>query len=358
MIQKVMVGIVGTGNIVGIADSHLKAYSSNPNVSLTAVYDISLENAKRWVKDRLLEGVKVCKTFDEFLSHVDAVSICTPNFTHVDLVLKALKAGKHVLCEKPLSTNYEEGLKVAEYARSTNLVHMMGFCYRGIPAIKYIKKLIDEGKIGNVFLYRATMGGHRLADPNIGLEWRMQKKLAGAGSLTDFGSHLVDLADYLLNDNEGDITEVEGFTNIFITHRKLSSGLENGCVTNDDCAIFQARTSKGALMSFMVSRVGSIGHTIEIIGSGGIVRFDQKKPHELKVLFKEINEAYTEKEQVIKVSGSIEDENWFNDEIDIFISGILNEKQIQPDLDRGVYIQRIIDAVEESTKTGKAIKII
>jgi predicted dehydrogenase len=357
MIEKVKVGIVGTGNLVSIADNHLKGYLENPDSEVVALFDVIYDSAVKWAKDRNLNSVHICKTYDELLDMVEAVSICTPNFTHIDLVISALKAGKHVLCEKPLSISYEDGQKSLEFTQKNKLVNMIGLCYRSVPAIKYLKQLIDGGKLGEIFMYRETMGGKRLADPNIPLEWRMKRKFSGTGALTDFGSHMVDMADFLLRDVQGKIINVNGYVNTYIKTRPTREVNNPGTVENDDCSVFSATMENGALLSFTASRVGTLGHKIEIIGSGGVAFYDEDKVTQLEVMFKDVNGAYASEKEIIQVPQELITDPWFNDEINQFVDAIKNNINIQPDLARGLYIQYIIDTIERSIIQGRNITL-
>lgn len=356
MLKKVKTGIVGTGNLVSIANSHLKGYQDNPYTELVGVYDVVYENAVSWVKNKGLQGIRICVSYEELLNMVDAISICTPNFTHPDLAIKAFEAGKHVLCEKPLSISYEDGNRSIAHARDAGVVNMIGFCYRGVPAIRYMKRIIEEGRLGSVYLIRQYMGRDRLADPTIGIEWRMKRDFAGGGALADFGSHMIDLADHLLSGSQGRITEVSGTVNTFIKDRPLNSEHAQR-VTNDDCAVFSAKTEDGALLSFATSRLGPSGHTIEITGSGGTILYKEGRGDKLWCKFKDINGGYKNSGEIIEVPGEFISDPWFNDQINRFINGVLTGKSVQPDFERGLYVQYIIDAIERAALEGQWVRI-
>lgn len=134
--EKIKVGIVGTGYTVGMADAHVKGYQyCKEDCELTALYDIVPGRSREWAGEKGLD-VKICETFDELLDSVEAVSIVTPNYAHVPLVIRALEKGKHVLCEKPLSISSDACMEAVSYGKCTDRVKMIGFSYRGIPAVR------------------------------------------------------------------------------------------------------------------------------------------------------------------------------------------------------------------------------
>ncbi|NLS84586.1 MAG: Gfo/Idh/MocA family oxidoreductase [Ruminococcaceae bacterium] len=125
--KKIKVGIVGTGYTVGIANNHVNGYlACKTDCELVALYDIVPGRAAQWAKEKNL-SVKICDTFDALLDEVDAVSVCTPNYAHVPLVIRALERGKHVLCEKPLSTSAAICEDAVRLANCTDRVKMIGF---------------------------------------------------------------------------------------------------------------------------------------------------------------------------------------------------------------------------------------
>ncbi len=130
---------------------------------------------------------------------IDIVSICTPNDCHAEMAIAALNAGKHVICEKPISNTPESAKAMAEAAaaaKSKGIVSMCAYQYRRIPAIELAKKFIDEGSIGKVMNVRTTYLQSWSADPSSPLSWRFQKEIAGAGTLGDIASHVIDIAQF------------------------------------------------------------------------------------------------------------------------------------------------------------------
>lgn len=128
------------------------------------------------------------------------VSVCTPNNAHAQIAIAALNAGKHVLCEKPIASTLEDAKAMAEAAEKAyarGVIDMNAYQYRRVPAIDLAKKFIDEGSLGKLFNVRCTYLQSWSADPASPLSWRFQKDIAGAGTLGDIASHVIDIAQYV-----------------------------------------------------------------------------------------------------------------------------------------------------------------
>lgn len=362
----IRIGIIGTGYTIGIASMHVKAYQRIPGVKITAVHDILPERAQEYIARFGLEGATVCGSLAEMLPHVDAVSICTPNDSHVALSIEALAAGKHVLCEKPFSISAESCDAAVEAAERSGRVAMIGLCYRGIPGFTWMKRLIAEGAVGEVFFVRQSQGGNRIADPNVKLEWRMQKELSGPGATADFGSHMLDMTDYLLRDRCGRIASVQCMQGTFVAQReRIGMPSVMGAVDNDDVAVFNARMDNGALVSFTASRIGC-DHTFEVFGSGGTIGFNGSRPFELTFQHKDPQGGYSGPRETLPVP----EELWKTDEavpmipfevnfyheVREFIRAIEEGAPTELTFARGRYVQRLIDAVQRSAETGTIVK--
>lgn len=361
--EKVRVGIIGTGFTIGIAKRHVEAYTENSKAELVALYDIVEGRTQIWAEKQHLKNVHHCKSLEELLSMVDAVSICTPNYTHAELIVQCLKADKHILCEKPFAPTCEDAqIAVEEADKHPELVSMICFNYREIPAIKYMKQIIDEGKIGRVFTVRQKLGGARMCDPtNVKLEWRMQRPLSGSGALGDFSCHMLDIAEYLLADTQGKITEVTGIANTYIPERTLENAPDQkGPVTNDDCAVFFAQTENGAIYNFVASRTNRPGHYLEISGEGGYLLYDTNTmgDEKIELHLKDKNGKYENgARQVVDVPKALCTENGHRGIINSFVDCILENKRDPRDLHHGLYVQNIIDKVDESAKRKQTVSL-
>jgi len=221
---------------------------------------------------------------------VGLVDISSSGETHHEFALAALEAGKHVLCEKPLANTLSEAREMVEAAERSGTVSMVCHNYRRVPAVQLAKRLLDEGRLGKIRHWRAVYLQDWLLDPNAPMSWRLRKETGGAGPLADLGSHLVDLAHFLV----GPVTEVIGTAETFIKERPLegTDGEEGEMdrVTVNDAAAFLARFENGAIGTFEISPMipgRKAKESFEINGSEGSLIFDLERMNELQVYFEE-----------------------------------------------------------------------
>lgn len=362
----VRIGIIGCGSLIGIARNHVEAYKRCEDAVITACYDLIGGRAEGYIEKLDLKDAKACSSLEEMFALCDAVSVCTPNATHAELTVAALKAGKHVLCEKPFAPTLEECDQAVRYAKLSDKVAMIGLCYHGIPGFVYMKKLIDKGKIGKVYFVREEQGGDRFANPAVQLEWRTQKDLSGPGALADFGSHMMDICDYMLRESCGPIVEISCMQSTVIPEREIiGKPGKMGKVTNDDVACWICRTENGTLYNFTASRVGA-AFMLEIVGEGGKMTFDGRKPFELKLQLKDKNSGYTSAPEVVDVPEDCyggEDApripfaiNFYH-EIREFLDAIQFGKDSVLTLERGRYIQSLIQTAQNSADYGSVMEV-
>lgn len=258
------------------------------------------------VTDGAAEAARARFGFDEASSDwravvnrpdIDVVDICTPNNVHAEIAIAAAKAGKHIICEKPLARTVEEARAMAAAVREAGVIHMVAFNYRRTPAVSLAKKYIDEGRIGRVLNFRGTYLQDWSADPDGPLSWRFQKRIAGSGSTGDIGTHVVDLAHYLV----GPIAQVNAMTTTYNKTRPLQQGgvdklgvaeksrdAERGEVDVDDELLSMLRFENGAIGSLEATR-NAYGRnnfiTLEIHGTQGSIHFNYERRDELQVMF-------------------------------------------------------------------------
>ena len=228
---------------------------------------------------------------------IDVVDIVTPNDSHAEIAIAALEAGKHVLCEKPLARSGAEARTMLDAARKAGTVTMVAFNYRRTPAVALAKNYIEEGRIGRILNFRGTYLQDWSADPNGPLSWRFQKDIAGAGTVGDIGTHVLDFARYLV----GEVTAVNAMVHTYIKDRPLqaggldklgasdkSGGGPRGKVDVDDEMIALLKFENGAVGSVEATR-NAYGRnnflTFEVHGSEGSIAFNYERLDELQVMF-------------------------------------------------------------------------
>lgn len=193
-------------------------------------------------------------------SDIDLIDIALPNHLHAEVAIAAAKAGKIVLCEKPLANTIDDARTMADACK--DVPTMVWFNYRRVPAIAYAKQLIEEGRLGQIFHYRGSYQQQWGADQTRPATWRMNPAEAGSGAIGDLLSHAVDLALYL----NGPIRELTAATRIFAPGRKV-----------EDAALLIAEFENGSIGTLEATRFG-IGsrnkNSFEIQGSGGMLRFN------------------------------------------------------------------------------------
>jgi predicted dehydrogenase len=208
---------------------------------------------------------------------IDLIDICTPGDTHAEIGIAALRAGKHVLCEKPLANTVAEAAQMAnaaEEATARDRFAMCGFSYRRTPAVALAKRFVEEGRLGLIRHVRAQYLQDWLSDENAPFVWRLDRAKAGSGALGDIGAHIIDTSQFV---TDRYITGVSGVMHTFVTERPIAGGLAMGAVTVDDTAMFTARLQGGTLAVFEATRF-ALGRRnalrLEINGSTGSLAFD------------------------------------------------------------------------------------
>jgi predicted dehydrogenase len=200
---------------------------------------------------------------------------CGPNGLHAEPTLAAARAGKHVLCEKPLGRDAEESFAVWQGVAATGVVHMCAFNYRFVPAVRLARELIAAGELGEIRHFRARYLQSWGTEESL-MTWRFDRQQAGSGALGDLGAHIVDLARYLV----GEITTVSGTVRTFIGDRA------GHAVDVDDAFTALIEFQGGALGTLEASRlcIGRLNHLVfEVNGSRASLAFDLERLNELRV---------------------------------------------------------------------------
>lgn len=312
---------------------------------------------------------------------IDIVSICTPNNAHAPIAIAALNAGKHVLCEKPIASTRKDAEAMATAAAEAakkGVISMNAYQYRRVPALVLAKKFIDEGSIGKILNVRCTYLQSWSADPSSPLSWRFQKEIAGAGTLGDIASHVIDIAQMLA----GDIESVVSTVKTYITERpvqeggvdllgtvKLGPDAKKAPVDVDDENSFLVKFKSGAVGSIEATR-NAWGRnnfiTVELHGTEGSLYFNYERLNELQVCFAKdpddrrgFKTIYTGPAHFYgEVTWNIPGMNIGYGELKTieiydFIKAIVEGKQPTTNFQVGYGVEKVCDAVMKSSESGK-----
>ncbi len=205
---------------------------------------------------------------------IDIIDVSTPGNMHCDMVTAAAEAGKQIVCEKPLANTLPEAERMVDAVESAGVSHLLMHNYRRVPAVALAKRMVEDGRIGRIYHFRARYLQDWALSSELELVWRFDAKLAGSGALGDLGAHVIDLGRYLC----GEIAELAATSETFVKQRAVSAGSsEMKDVTVDDAAALCVRFENGAIGTIEASRFapGRKNHnTFEINGSRGSLTFD------------------------------------------------------------------------------------
>jgi predicted dehydrogenase len=305
---------------------------------------------------------------------IGLVDVSTPGDSHAAISIEAANNGKHVFCEKPLANTLDEARQMVEAVNRNNVVGMVNFNYRRVPAVQLAKQLIDSGRLGKIYHWRAVYLQDWIMDPNFPIVWRLDKSQAGAGTLGDLGAHIIDLARMLV----GEISEVTGLTETFIKQRpKLAAsdaglgataGAEMGEVTVDDAALFLTRFDNGAVGTFEATRFAkgrANFNSFEINGSKGSIVFNLERLNELNVLLEDEQADVAGFRNVLVTNGGVHPyagawwpaghiigwEHTFTHGVYDLLKGIAANTSPAPTFEDGLRCQAILDAIEKSASS-------
>ncbi|NUU29908.1 Gfo/Idh/MocA family oxidoreductase [Curtobacterium albidum] len=314
---------------------------------------------------------------------IDVVDVVSPGSSHVEVAIAALEAGKHVLCEKPLANTVAEAeamTAAAESAAARGVRAMVGFSYRRVPAIALARQLVQDGRIGAVRQVRALYLQDWLADAEGPMTWRLDKALAGSGSLGDIGAHAIDLVEHVTG---AQLSTVSGTLETFVHERPLmaegvglsgTASSERGQVTVDDAAFFLGRLSggaaDGAIGTFEATRYATgrkNGLTLEVSGSEGAIQFDLESMNELRLYESSASAGEQGFRRILVTEPEhpwmaawwptghlIGYEHTFSHQVTDFVRAIVAGTDPQPSFADGLHVQRVLDAVERSAADGSA----
>jgi predicted dehydrogenase len=297
-----------------------------------------------------------------------------PNDTHAEPCIEAAKAGKHILCEKPLARTAKEAAAMLEAVTKAGVKHAVAFNYRFVPAIRQAKMLIESGALGQIYHYRAVyLQEWIMPHYNAPLWWRMDKKVAGSGALGDLGAHVIDLGRFLV----GEFRSVSALARTFIKERPLPDGKGMGKVDVDDAFVAAVEFENGAIGTVEATRFAAGRknyNCFEVNGEKGSLHFNLERMNEMEVFW--VGEAPKETQgfhDVLVTEGYhpfwsnwwphghiIGWEHTFVHEITHLLDAVVNKKDVAPygaTFEDGYENAVICDAILQSAESGQRVMI-
>jgi len=304
---------------------------------------------------------------------IDLVSIATPNYLHKQIAVEAAKNGKHILCEKPLANNLEEAQEMFDAVEKAGVRHCCGYSYRFTPSLALARQLVQEGRIGRIYNVFVRYAQDWIADPNFGMVWRFDKKLAGSGPLGDLSAHSVDATRFITGLK---FKEVCGNLQTLIKERPLDSSNPagpKGTVTVEDVAQFLVNFEGGATGCYESTRLASGRknyNTIEVNGDKGSIVWNFEDQNYLlfhdhtlspkEAGFRKINVTH----DLHPYHGGwwpqghgVGYADTFIIEVAEFIRSIVENTPFSPDFEDGLRCQEVLEAVARSAEQRAWVKI-
>jgi predicted dehydrogenase len=287
-----------------------------------------------------------------------------PNNLHGEPTIAAARAGKHVLCEKPLGRSAEESYQIWQAAAQAGVKHMCAFNYRFVPAVRLAREMLEAGELGEIYHFRGRYLQEWIIDPAFEMVWRLDSAQAGSGALGDLGAHVIDLARYLV----GEIAAVSAITRTFIPDRP------GGTVDVDDAFESTVEFEGGAVGTIEASRFcrgRRNALSFEINGSKGSLAFDLERLNELQVFMVDSTPGRAAQgfRQVLVTEAEhpfikwwwpqghiIGWEHTFVHEIHHLLSAIAEDQDVRPygaDFEDGYRAAEVCDAIVRSSRSGQ-----
>ncbi|MBQ1455430.1 MAG: Gfo/Idh/MocA family oxidoreductase [Thermoguttaceae bacterium] len=311
---------------------------------------------------------------------IDIVDVVAPNFLHKDMVIAAAQAGKMIICEKPFAMNAEEAEEMVAAVDKAGVANMVSFCYRRVPAVTLFKQLVDEGRIGKPFHYRAVY----LQDYTISQKvpaggsslWRLDAKVAGSGVTGDLLAHSIDAAEWI----NGPIKRLCAKTEIFIKERTNAETGEKVKITIDDACMFLVEFANGSIGTFESSRYArgrKNYQMMELNGEKGAAIFNLEEPEYIQFFRyadpdtgKKVEDHLTGWQKILVTNGEhpymshywvpgtmIGYEHYFINQLADFLIAADKGEVCHADVHDALRVQKVCDAVIRSAKEERWVEV-
>ncbi|BBI35380.1 Gfo/Idh/MocA family protein [Cohnella abietis] len=352
--SQIRIGVIGTGSI---SETHLNAYSQNPNATISAICDLNEDRARQ-----VATKYGASKTYTDYNAlladpDIDAVSICTWNNTHASISIAALKAGKHVLVEKPLCRTVAEALEVQEAVRESGKLLQIGYVRRFDPNVVMLREFADQGEFGDLYYAKASTI-RRLGNPG---GWFADVERSGGGPLIDIGVHVIDLCWYLMGRPKVKTVSANTYKKLgnrsHIEHLSFYKAADYDASKNtvEDMANALIRFENGASILVDVSyslHAKQDEGSVKLYGDKGGFEIDP----EIAIVTEKYNTILNIQPQTNSEAG-FQGEPAFQNEINHFIDCIVKGEQPLSPVEDGVEMMKILCAIYESAAKGEEVHL-
>ena len=340
------IGIIGCGKIAQVR--HIPEYAEHPQAELAGFYDLNAQRAKD-LADQY--GGKAYESVEALLTDesIQVVSVCTANHSHAQITIDALKAGKHVLCEKPMAVTLEECEAMVAAAKQSGKFLMIGHNQRLAKAHAKAKQLLDQGEIGKLVSFRTTFGhgGPETwsIDPGANV-WFFDKSKAAMGAMADLGIHKTDLIQFLCDSYVTNVT-----AKVVTLDKKYADGSLIGVDDNAFC-IYEMASGVVGTMSASWTYYGAEDNSTILYGTDGIMRIYDDPAHSI-VIIKKSGERYMYDVEAIQTN----DNQTKSGVIDLWMDCLVHDKAPEISGESALYAMRAVFGAMESSQTGKCVAV-
>ncbi len=334
--KKIKFAIVGCGQIA--RERMIPAIFNSDKAEIAAVVDVDEKIGKHTAD--LYKISHYSSSLNDVIDKdlVDAVYVSAPNYLHYDITMKAASAGKHVLCEKPMATNLDDGKKMVEICTKNGVKFMLAYMSRFNEANIKAKGLITDGIIGKPIIIKSEFSFVKTQVSNG--DWRLDPKKAGGGCLYDIGVYPIDFVDFLLNQRIVEVTAISGNT-------RFNYPVEDTLITS-------VKLSNGVMGDFVCGYCVKIPSTFEVYGTKGSLilnePFNQFPNVKLQLSYEDRKEEY---QMGLNAASFV----CYQREVEYFCKCIEQDEEPIPNGENGLDSIRVIDAIYKSAQLHKSIAV-
>lgn len=351
--EKIKVAVIGCGTIAN--NAHIPAYMKNENAEIVYFCDIRMDRAEKAVRD--YGCGRAVADYHEILRdpEVEAVSVCTPNNMHATIAIDCLRAGKHVLCEKPAARTYAEALQMQQAQHETGKVLNIGVVNRFNDSVNLIKKMIDDGKLGDIHHVYVSFRDHRCI-PGLGGAFTT-KAISGGGALIDWGVHFLDIVMYCCGDPKPLTVTGETFCKLGVdmknyAYQDMWAGPPDysGTYDVDDSVTGMIRT-EGPVISFNGAWAQNIGQRemfIDFMGDKAGIRLQYGAEFTVYTFEHGALEQYTPQFTM---------RNHFENEINAFLNCIRSGEKLPSHIDTVIITAQMMQAIYDSAEQHREVRL-